>query len=197
MQTLEVWADTKSCRDISCLFKDYLVWLEPSRFLGEKILVAIVGLEPGTPGSVVQRFNHLATKQPPTSQPHALPSSHFPILTLPSSPSQPNTLPSSPSQPNTLTLSSLTLTLSSLTLTLSQTNSHSPHLTLSHLTLNTTPILSTSLYPYSFLSLPSLPLSTLPLHATALICGLLSCVLLSSQAASGQVHLARQTPLQP
>ena len=180
MQTLEVWADTKSCRDISCLFKDYLVWLEPSRFLGEKILVAIVGLEPGTPGSVVQRFNHLATKQPPTSQPHALPSSHFPILTLPSSPSQPNTL-----------------TLSSLTLTLSQTNSHSPHLTLSHLTLHTTPILSTSLYPYSFLSLPSLPLSTLPLHATALICGLLSCVLLSSQAASGQVHLARQTPLQP
>ena len=26
---------------------------------------AIVGLEPGTPGSVVQRFIHLATKQPP------------------------------------------------------------------------------------------------------------------------------------
>ena len=38
---------------------------ELSRLLGEKIPVAVVGLEPGTPGSVVQRFNHLATKQPP------------------------------------------------------------------------------------------------------------------------------------
>jgi len=25
MQALEVWADTKSCQDISCIFKDYLV----------------------------------------------------------------------------------------------------------------------------------------------------------------------------
>ena len=41
-----------------------LFWAELSRLLGEKIPVAIVGLEPGTPGSVVQRFNHLATKQP-------------------------------------------------------------------------------------------------------------------------------------
>ena len=28
----------------------------------KKIPVAIVGLEPGTPGSAVQHFNHLATK---------------------------------------------------------------------------------------------------------------------------------------
>ena len=42
-----------------------LFWAELSRLLGEKIPVAIVGLEPGTPGSVVQRFNHLATKQHP------------------------------------------------------------------------------------------------------------------------------------
>ena len=41
-----------------------LIWAELSRLLGEKIPVAIVGLEPGTPGSVVQRFNHLVTKQP-------------------------------------------------------------------------------------------------------------------------------------
>ena len=43
-----------------------LFWAELSRLLGEKIPVAIVGLEPGTSGSVVQRFNHfsLATKQP-------------------------------------------------------------------------------------------------------------------------------------
>ena len=42
-----------------------LFWAELSRLLGEKkIPVAIVGLEPGTPGSAVQRFNHLATKQP-------------------------------------------------------------------------------------------------------------------------------------
>ena len=30
----------------------------------ESLLIAIVRLEPGTTGSVVQRFNHLATKQP-------------------------------------------------------------------------------------------------------------------------------------
>ena len=41
-----------------------LFWAELSRHRGEKIPVAIVGLEPGTPGSVVQCFNHLATKQP-------------------------------------------------------------------------------------------------------------------------------------
>ena len=41
-----------------------LFWAELSRLLGEKIPVAIVGLEPGTPGPVVQRFTHLATKQP-------------------------------------------------------------------------------------------------------------------------------------
>ena len=40
-----------------------LFWAELSRLLGEKIPVAIVGLEPGTLGSVVQHFNHLATKQ--------------------------------------------------------------------------------------------------------------------------------------
>ena len=40
-----------------------LFWAELSRLLGEKIPVAIVGLEPGTPGSAVQHFNHLATKQ--------------------------------------------------------------------------------------------------------------------------------------
>ena len=40
-----------------------LFWgAELSRLLGEKIPVAIVGLEPGTPGSVVQCFNHLAPK---------------------------------------------------------------------------------------------------------------------------------------
>jgi len=39
----------------------HFLWAELSRFLGEKIPVAIVGLEPGTPGSVVQC---LATKQP-------------------------------------------------------------------------------------------------------------------------------------
>ena len=39
-----------------------LYWAELSRLLGEKIPVAIVGLEPGTPGPVVQRFNHLATE---------------------------------------------------------------------------------------------------------------------------------------
>ena len=43
---------------------DSLFWAELSGLLGEKIPVAIVGLEPGTPGSVVQRFNYLATKQP-------------------------------------------------------------------------------------------------------------------------------------
>jgi len=42
----------------------HLFWAELSRLLGEEIPVAIVGLEPGTPGSVVQHFNHLATKQP-------------------------------------------------------------------------------------------------------------------------------------
>ena len=40
-----------------------LFWAELSGLLGEKIPVAIVGLKPGTPGSVVQRFKHLATKQ--------------------------------------------------------------------------------------------------------------------------------------
>ena len=39
-------------------------WPELSRFLGEKIPVGIVGLDPGTSGYVVQCFNHLATKQP-------------------------------------------------------------------------------------------------------------------------------------
>jgi len=38
-----------------------LFWAELSSLLGEKIPVAIVGLKPGTTGSVVQRFNHLAT----------------------------------------------------------------------------------------------------------------------------------------
>ena len=42
----------------------HFLWAELSRLLGEKIPVAIVGLEPWTPGSVVQCFNHLATKQP-------------------------------------------------------------------------------------------------------------------------------------
>ena len=44
-----------------------LFWAELSRLLGKKksLLLRIVGLEPETPGSVVQRFNHLATKQPP------------------------------------------------------------------------------------------------------------------------------------
>ena len=32
MQTLEIWADTKSCQDISRLFKDYLVRVELSRY---------------------------------------------------------------------------------------------------------------------------------------------------------------------
>ena len=41
-----------------------LIWAELSRLLGEEIPVAIVGLEPWTPGSVVQHFNHLASKQP-------------------------------------------------------------------------------------------------------------------------------------
>ena len=49
-----------------------LFWVELSRLLGEKIPVAIVGLEPGTPGSAVQRFNQLATKQPPPLQSSAL-----------------------------------------------------------------------------------------------------------------------------
>jgi len=43
-----------------------LFWAELSSLLGEKkIPVAIVELEPGTSGSI-QRFNHLATKQPQT-----------------------------------------------------------------------------------------------------------------------------------
>jgi len=42
-----------------------LLWAELSRLLGEKkIPVAIVGLEPGTPGSAVQRFNHFAPSNP-------------------------------------------------------------------------------------------------------------------------------------
>ena len=41
-----------------------LVWVELSRLLGEEIPVSIVGLEPCTPGSVVQCLNHLASKQP-------------------------------------------------------------------------------------------------------------------------------------
>jgi len=40
-----------------------LFWAELRRLPGEKTPVAIVGPEPGTPGSAVQRFNHLATKQ--------------------------------------------------------------------------------------------------------------------------------------
>ena len=39
-------------------------WVELSRLLGEKIPVAIVGLEPRTSRPPVQRFDHLATKQP-------------------------------------------------------------------------------------------------------------------------------------
>ena len=42
----------------------HFFWAELSRLLGEKIPVAIMRLEPWTSGSVVQRFNHLATKQP-------------------------------------------------------------------------------------------------------------------------------------
>ena len=43
-----------------------LFWAELSRLQcrWEKIPIAIVKLEPVTSGSVVQRFNHLATKQP-------------------------------------------------------------------------------------------------------------------------------------
>jgi len=33
MQTLEIWADTKSFRDILCLFKDYLVYFPNCRWL--------------------------------------------------------------------------------------------------------------------------------------------------------------------
>jgi len=39
-------------------------WAELSRLLSDKIHVAIVGPEPGTSGSVVHHFSHLATKQP-------------------------------------------------------------------------------------------------------------------------------------
>ena len=41
-----------------------LFWVELSRLLGGKIPVAIVGPEPRTSRSPVQRFDHLATKQP-------------------------------------------------------------------------------------------------------------------------------------
>ena len=40
------------------------VWVCGGVYVEGSVPVAIVGLEPGTSGSVVQRFNHLATKQP-------------------------------------------------------------------------------------------------------------------------------------